>query len=109
MAITACPASESAEVATIVARTVAIVGIERFCWLSSRRIRWRWLTWAISWASTAASSPSLSVFLIRPVCMPIFPSGPANALMVGLSTTKNSKFFAVISDCVASRSPSVCI
>ena len=44
----------------------AAVGPDIRCWSSNARIRWRWVTWAISWAMTAASSLSLSVVSTSP-------------------------------------------
>jgi hypothetical protein len=47
------------------------------------RAMWRWVTWAISCASTPASSLSLRVAVSNPALMPMNPPGSANALMPG--------------------------
>src|SRR6056297_930645 len=73
------------------------------------RAMWRWVTWAISWASTPASSLSSSVASIRPVCTPMKPPGRANALMLGSSTTKNSKSCSPSLACATSRWPTASI
>jgi hypothetical protein len=60
-----------------------------FC-AANERSRCCWLTWAISCATTAASSDSVSAARISPLLMPMLPDGPAKALMRGSSTTKKS-------------------
>ena len=47
------------------------------------------MTWAISWAITAASSLSDSVITMSPAFTAMIPPGPANALTLDASTTRN--------------------
>ena len=67
----------------------------------------RCVTWAISCASTEATSDSLSAASIRPVCTPTKPPGSANALMVWSRMAKNSKSWRAPAAFCARRAPRV--
>ena len=65
------------------------IGIVIACWFSSARYRCSWVTWAISCASTPATSFSSSAARIRPLYSAITPPGAAKALTKSwFSTTK---------------------
>ncbi|CFT88859.1 Uncharacterised protein [Bordetella pertussis] len=67
------------------ARLASITMLFWFCCVIPRAI-WRWATWPISCASTAASSDSLAEDTMRPVLTPIYPPGIAKALISGSRT-----------------------
>ena len=72
------------------------------------RAMWRWVTCAISCASTPASSPSLRVAVTSPALTPMNPPGSANALMPASLIAKNVKRCAPSCALLASRMPSDC-
>ena len=59
--------------------------------ISTERAMWRWVTWAISWAITEASSLSDSEAMMSPVLRPTQPPGAAKALIAASLTTKKLK------------------
>ena len=72
----------------MLANTLATVAIEVSSLRSMSWARCRWVTWAISCASTAASSLSDSEMTTSPALTAMMPPGPANALTDAASTTK---------------------
>ena len=87
-AIAAWPAWGFWVASRMLANTLARVVSEASSLRSMSWARCRWVTWAISCASTAASSLSDSVMTIRPAFTAMTPPGPANALTAGASTTR---------------------
>ena len=85
----ACPAWGSWVAIRIPANTPARVVSEASRLRSMSWARCRWVTWAISCAITAASSLSDSVITMSPAFTAMIPPGPANALTLDASTTRN--------------------
>ena len=66
----------------------------------------RWVTCAISCASTLASCASFEVAVMRPWLRPMKPPGSAKALMLVSRTTKNRNRRCESGTCEAMRLPS---
>ena len=84
----ACPASGFCVPSKIAPSMAAATGMLSWEARSKLRAMWRWVTCAISCASTPASSASASVCRNRPLWIPMNPPGAAKALMAGSSTRK---------------------
>ncbi len=107
-AIAACPAWGETTPSSIAPSMPTAEGTLSRLAASNMRAAWRWVTCEISCARTPASSLSVLVSWMRPVCTPMKPPGTAKAFSTRLCTTKNSKGLACVSAWLASREPSPC-